>query len=73
MVKVKGLILLIALAMLVIILAGSSTSAVSDTHSSIADNNIPNDEIATSRTEASNSSASATITITWTTASQSDD
>ena len=60
----KRLILLIALVVLVGILAGSSASAVSDTDASLADSNIANDEITTSQTEASNSSASASITIT---------
>ena len=60
----KRLVLLIALVMLVMILAGSSASAVSDTNASLTVNNIPNNEITTSQTEASNSSGSATITIT---------
>jgi len=60
----KRLILLIALVMLVIMLAGSSASVVSDTGSSIADSNIPDNEITTSQTEVSNSSASAIITMT---------
>jgi hypothetical protein len=50
----------------VMILVGSSSSAVSDTGSSLTDSNIPDNEITTSQTEASNSSASATITITMT-------
>jgi hypothetical protein len=62
----KRLILLIALAVLVMILAGSSASAVSDNSPSLADSNIPTDEIVTRQTEASNASASATITITMT-------
>jgi hypothetical protein len=37
---------------------------VPDTGASLADSNIPDNEITTSQTEASNSSASATITIT---------
>ncbi|HUW45642.1 MAG TPA: hypothetical protein VMW50_07575 [Dehalococcoidia bacterium] len=60
----KRLILLIALVMLVMILAGSSASVVSDTSASLTDNNIPHNDITTSQTEASNSSASASITIT---------
>ena len=60
-VKLKRLILLIAL---LVILAGSSASAVSDTSASLTGSNIPHNEITTSQTEASNSSASATITIT---------
>jgi hypothetical protein len=63
---VKRLILLIALVVLVVILAGSSASAVSDVNASLADSNIPNNEITTHQTEASNSSAGATITITMT-------
>ena len=35
---------------------------------SLADSSIPDNEMTTSQTEASNSSVSATITITWTTA-----
>jgi len=58
---VKRLILLIAL---VVILAGLPVVVVSDTGTSPADSNIPDNEIPTSQTEASNSSASATITIT---------
>jgi hypothetical protein len=42
---VKSLILLIALVVLVIILAGSSASAVSDTGASLADSNIPDNEL----------------------------
>ena len=64
--KVKGLILLIALVMLVMILAGSSAWAVSDSDAPFADSNIPDNEINTTQTEAGNSSASATITITMT-------
>ena len=60
----KKLILLIALVVLVVILAGSSPSTVFDTGASLADSNIPDNEITTRQTEASNSSASATITIT---------
>ena len=62
-VKVKRLILLIAMVALVMILASSSASAVSDTGLSPTDGNIPDNEIATTQTEASKSSASATITI----------
>jgi len=61
-VKMKGLILLIALVVLAMMLAKLPISAVSDT--SLADSTSPDNEIATSQTEASNSSASATITIT---------
>ena len=59
--EAKRLILLVAL---VVILAGLSASVASDTSISIGDTNIPDNEITTSQTEASNSSASATITIT---------
>jgi len=58
---VKGLILLIALVM---VLAVSSASAVSDTSASPGDSNIPDNEITTRQTKASNSSASGTIKIT---------
>jgi len=56
---VKRLIPSIAL---VVILAGLPVLVVSDT--SPADSNIPDNEITTSQTEASNSSATAPITIT---------
>ena len=62
----KRLIVSIVLVVLVMILAGSSTSAVSDTNPSLADTSIPDNEITASQTKASNSSASATITITMT-------
>ena len=60
----KRLILLIVLVVLVMILAKLPASAVYDTGASPTDSNIPDNEITTSQTEASNSSASATITIT---------
>ena len=53
---------LIPVIALVVILAGLPVVVVSDT--SPADGNIPDNEITTSQTEASNSSATATITIT---------
>jgi hypothetical protein len=56
---VKRLILLITL---VVILAGLPVLVVSDTLPT--DSNIPDNELTTNQTEASNSSASATITIT---------
>jgi len=62
----RRLILLIALVVPATMLAGASASVVSDTSASLADNNIPHDEITATQTEASNSSASATITITTT-------
>ena len=55
----KRLMLLIVL---VVILAGVPVLVVSDT--SPVDSNIPDNETASSQTEASNSSASTTITIT---------
>ena len=57
----KRLILLIVL---VVILASVPVLVVSDTGASLADSNIPDNEVTASQTEASNSSASATITIT---------
>ena len=57
---------LIPLIALILILAGLPVLVASDTGASLADNSIPNKEITTSQTEASNSSASATITITMT-------
>jgi uncharacterized BrkB/YihY/UPF0761 family membrane protein len=61
---VKRLILLIALVVLVIILAGLPASVVSDTGPSLTDSNIPNNKVTTNQTQANNSSAIATITIT---------
>ena len=68
-VEVKRLIILIALMVLVMILAGSYASAVPDTRAALADNNAPNNELTNNQTKASNSSVGATIMITWTTAS----
>jgi hypothetical protein len=65
-VEVKRLILLIVLVVLVMILAKLPAYVVSDTSVSLADNTIPDKEITTNQTAASNSSASATITITMT-------
>jgi len=62
---VKRLILLIAL---VLIIAGLPGLVVSDTRASLTDSNIPDNELTTSQTEASNSSASATIMTTMTVA-----
>jgi uncharacterized protein (UPF0333 family) len=59
--EVKTLILLIVL---VVILTSIPVLVVSDTGASPTDSNIPDNEITTSQTQASNSSASATITIT---------
>ena len=55
----KKLILLIVR---VVMLAGLPVLVMSDT--SLTDSSIPDNELTTSQTEASNSSASATITIT---------
>jgi hypothetical protein len=63
-VHLKRLILLVVLVVIVIILAGSSASAVSDSDTSPTYGDISTKEIATTQTEASDSSASATITIT---------
>jgi len=60
----KRLILLVALVVLVVILAGSSPSAVSDSDTSPTYSDISNNEMTTNQTQASNSSASGTITIT---------
>ena len=57
---------LIPLIAMVVILAGLPVLVVSDTGASLTANNILDNEITTSQTEASNSSASATITITMT-------
>jgi len=62
--KVKRLILLIALLLLVMILAKLPASVVSDTGTPLADSKIPHNEISTSQAQANNSSASATIPIT---------
>ena len=55
---------LIPLIALVVILASLPILVVSDTGASPTDSNIPDNEITTSQTEASNSSASGVITIT---------
>lgn len=55
---------LIPLIVLLVILAGLPTLVVSDTGPSPIDGNPLGNEIITSQTEASNSSASAVITIT---------
>ena len=52
----------ILLVIIVVILAGFALSNIADSSTSVA--TIHNDEVTTSQTEASNSSASATITIT---------
>ena len=55
---------LIPLIALVVILAGLPILVVSDAGASLTDSNIPDNELTTDQTEASNSSASAIITIT---------
>lgn len=67
--KIKRLILLIALVVLVMILAKLPVSVVSDTSASLADSSMPDNETTTSQTGARNSSAIAIIMIAWTTAS----
>lgn len=57
----KPLILLI---ILVVILAGLPIVVASDTSTSFIDTNVPDNEMATSQTQISNSSATGTITIT---------
>jgi hypothetical protein len=52
------------LAALAILLAGLILLGLSDTSTSIADTGVPNNEVARSISEASNSSAGTTITIT---------
>ena len=59
--EVKKPFLLITLA---IILVGLVLLGLSDTDISVADSNIPNNEVASSVSKVSNSSASATIRIT---------
>jgi hypothetical protein len=60
---VRRLILLVTLVVLVVLLAGSSAWAVSDSDGSPTHSDIYNNEITTNQTEGSNSLASATITI----------
>ena len=57
----RSLLFLVALA---VILLGLPLSTISDSSAPLADTSIPDNEITTSQTEASNSSATATITIT---------
>ena len=56
----------IFLVILAILLAGSVLLGLSDTDISVADTDVPNNEVTSSVSKASNSSASATITITMT-------
>lgn len=65
-VKMRRLVLLIALVTLVMILVNLPASATPHSSTSLADNNISDDEIITNQTHASNSSANATITTTVT-------
>jgi len=60
-VEVRSLLFLVALA---VILLGLPLSTISDSSAPLADTSIPDNEITTSQTEASNSSATATIMIT---------
>ena len=62
----RRLILLIALVVLVVVLAGSPASAVPDSDTSPTRSDISDNQIATNQSAAGNSSASATITITMT-------
>jgi hypothetical protein len=66
LVEMKRVVFLIVLLVLVVVLASSSASPVSDTSASLADSSIPDNEITTNQTEASDSSASTSITITMT-------
>jgi len=50
-----------------VLLIGLVLLGISDTRIAIADTGVPDNEVTTSRAEASNSSAGATITITMTT------
>ncbi len=59
---------LIPLIAIVAILGGLPVLVVSDTGALLTDSNVPDNEMTTGQTKASNSSASATITITMTTA-----
>ncbi len=51
----KGLILLMGLVLLVVILAGASASAVSDSGTPSADSSVPGDHTTTCQTESSSS------------------
>lgn len=57
----KRLVTIVALATLIV---GLALSGLNDTAISIAATDVPNDEVASSVSKVSNSSASATITIT---------
>jgi len=67
---VKRPFFLVIFAML---LAGLVLFGLSDIVLPITDTGVPDNEATTSQIGATNSSASATITITWTTASPSDE
>ena len=55
---------LVTIVTLAILVVGLALSGLIDTRIAVADSNIPDNEITTSETEASNSSANAVITIT---------
>ena len=59
----KRLVTIIATAILIV---GLALSGLNDIRIAIADTGIPDNELTTSQTQASNSSAGATITITMT-------
>ena len=59
---------LIPLIAIIVIPVGLPVLAMPDTGASLTDSNVPDNEMTTGQTKASNSSASATITITMTTA-----
>lgn len=63
----EGVKTLIILVVLLALLVSSLLSNIAETNTSIADTNIPDNEVTASIREANNSSESATITITtWT-------
>jgi len=55
---------LVTIATLAILLVASIIIGLSDKNVSVADTSVPNNDVASSVSKASNSSASATITIT---------
>ena len=57
---------LIPLIAIIVIPVGLPVLAMPDTGASLTDSNVPDNEMTTGQTKASNSSASATITITMT-------
>lgn len=54
----------VVLAILVVVFAGLLLSGLTDNTTSVADTSVPNNEVASSVSKASNSYVSATITIT---------